>query len=490
MCINTITMKKILSVCFTLLLLLAGLTSCENDDFSSNPSDRLAFSKDTVSFDTVFTGQASADQRFMIYNPNKKALRIQTLYLADPDHSGFIINVDGQSSNRINDLEIDAKDSLFVFVRINPSPSGQNSPQLIKDSIVFITNGVMQHVKLRAVGQDATKWSGKLITADTTLSAARPFLIYDSLYVAPGVTLTLAAGTTLHFHSGASLKVEGTLVSNGTAAAPVIMRGDRIDNLFDNLPYDLLAGQWEGVRLAAGSIGNSLTHTIIRGGNYGILADSSDASALKLEMHHSTIHNVRGHGLQATNCRIEADNSLFTNARYACLSLLGGSYRFLHCTIANYYVWDLREGTSVTISNYTGSSKEKLVFYPVTNTTFTNCIIYGSRYPELQLNHTFNKEEVATSFECSFHASLIRSKEQTDPRFTDILWSEDPVFRATGKEDYKYDFHLDSLSAAIGKADPNFSSLLPQDADGVNRMSDGKPDMGAYEFVSALKDQH
>ncbi|MDD4822581.1 MAG: right-handed parallel beta-helix repeat-containing protein [Bacteroidales bacterium] len=483
-------MKKVLSLCFALSLLLAGMASCESDDFSSSPSDRLSFSKDTVSFDTVFTGQASADQRFMIYNPNKKALRIQTLYLADPDHSGFIINVDGQSSNRINDLEIDAKDSLFVFVRINPSGSGQNSPQLFKDSIVFITNGVMQHVKLRAYGQDATRWSGKLITADTTLSGTRPFLISDSLYVAPGVTLTLAAGTTLHFHNGASLKVDGTLVSNGTAASPVVLRGDRIDNLFDDLPYDYLAGQWEGVHLTAASTGNSLTHTIIRGGNYGILADSSDVSALKLEMHNSTIHNVRGHGLQATNCRVEAENSLFTNARYACLSLLGGSYRFLHCTIANYYIWDLREGSSVNIRNYTGSSKENLVYYPVTNTTFTNCIIYGSRYPELLLTHTFNKEEVATSFECFFHASLIRSKEQTDNRFTDILWSEDPVFRATGKEDYIYDFHLDSLSAAIGKADPNFSSLLPQDADGVNRMSDGTPDMGAYEFVPALKEQN
>jgi len=483
-------MKKILSVCFTLLLLLAGMASCENNDFSSSPSDRLSFSKDTVSFDTVFTGEASADQRFMIYNPNKKALRIQTLYLADPDHSGFIINVDGQSSNQINDLEIDAKDSLYVFVRVNPSASGQNSPQLFKDSIVFITNGVMQHVKLRAYGQDATKWQGKLITSDTTLSATRPFLIYDSLYVAPGVTLTLAAGTTLHFHSGASLKVDGTLLSNGTAAAPVILRGDRIDNLFADLPYDFLAGQWEGVRLSAGSMGNSLTHTIIRGGNYGILADSSDVTALKLEMHSSTIHNVRGNGLQAVNCRIEADNSLFTNARYACLSLLGGSYHFLHCTIANYYVWDLREGSSVSIRNYTGSSKENLVFYPVTNTSFTNCIIYGSRIPELLLSHTFNKEEVATSFECTFHASLIRSKEQTDSRFTDILWSEDPVFHATGKDNYIYDFHLDSLSAAIGKADPDYSSLLPQDADGLSRMSDGTPDMGAYEFVPASTDHN
>ncbi len=480
-------MKKFLSVCATLFLLLVGITSCQKDEFSSNPSDRLSFSLDTVSFDTVFTGLASADQRLMIYNRNSKALRIETLYMADPDHSGFLMNVDGQPADIINGLEIAAKDSMFVFVRINPSATGQNGPVLLKDSIVFISNGVMQHVKLRAYGQDANMWKGKIITSDTTLTSTRPYVIQDSLYVAPGITLTLTAGTTLHFHSGAKLVVDGTLITQGTATSPVVLRGDRIDNLFDNLPYDFLAGQWEGVRLSAGSMGNSLTHTIIRGGNYGIIADSSDVTGLKLEMHSSTIHNVRGYGLQAVNCRIEADNSLFTNARYACLSLLGGSYRFLHCTIANYYVWDLREGTSVSISNYTGSSAASQIVYPITNTSFTNCIIYGSRNPEVVLNSS-SKEEVP--FECTFHASLIRSKEITDNRFTDILWSEDPLFRATGNDNYIYDFHLDSLSAAIGKADPDFSVLLPLDADGISRMSDGTPDMGAFEYVPASTEQN
>ena len=42
----------------------------------------------------------------------------------------------------------------------------------------------------------------------------------------------------------------------------------------------------------------------------------------------------------------------------------------------------------------------------------------------------------------------------------------------------RYDFHLDSLSYAIGAADRN--SSLPYDRDG--RQRDDEPDMGCYEF--------
>lgn len=47
-----------------------------------------------------------------------------------------------------------AGDSLFVFVQVTVDPTGSTSPLLIKDSVIFETNGNIQDVKLTAIGQD------------------------------------------------------------------------------------------------------------------------------------------------------------------------------------------------------------------------------------------------------------------------------------------------------------------------------------------------
>ena len=95
-----------------------------------------------------------------------------------------------------------------------------------------------QHVILTAVGQDAYMWRGKVIEADTLLEAGRPIVVYDSLSVREGVTLSMAAGVQLYFHDGANLWVHGRIVAEGTVDRPVVFRGDRTDRMFDYLPYD------------------------------------------------------------------------------------------------------------------------------------------------------------------------------------------------------------------------------------------------------------
>ena len=139
-----------------LLSILTGtcLTSCIDDDFTTNPSHVLAFSTDTVAFDTVFTTIGTSTRSFRIYNRNKKSLNISSIKLADAEHSGFHINVDGMSGDNFTNVEIRGKDSLYVFVEANIDPTNQDNPIFIVDSIVFVTNGVQQDVKLTAYGQD------------------------------------------------------------------------------------------------------------------------------------------------------------------------------------------------------------------------------------------------------------------------------------------------------------------------------------------------
>ena len=90
-----------------IFLLSVILVSCNEDaDFSSNPSLRLEFSCDTVSFDTLFTQKNSPTAMFVVRNRNKEALRISDVRLASGGQSGFSILVDGQSGNMMRDLEL------------------------------------------------------------------------------------------------------------------------------------------------------------------------------------------------------------------------------------------------------------------------------------------------------------------------------------------------------------------------------------------------
>lgn len=476
-------MKRLLFLSTTVcIVLLTGLSGCLNEEFSDNPTHILSFSLDTVSFDTVFTAQPSADKRLMVYNKNKKALTIQSVYLAKGENSCFIANIDGMKNTPVEEIDIYSHDSIYIHLRVNPSEHRQNSPKHLTDSLVFVTNGTLQYVKLEAYGLDAQRLQGKIITSDTTLTDEHPIIIYDSLVIEENATLRLTEGTRLYFHANASLSVKGRIVSEGSPAKPVILRGDRIDNLFDNLPYDYLSGQWGGVRLCHSSQNNKLLHTIIRSGNYGIKADSSDLTQTKLQIYNSVIDNIRGNALEAINCKMEIYNSQLSNAKTHCLYLLGGDYRFVHCTIANHYSWDIRNTVSVSVNNFRVDEKGDIIRYPLEKAQFDNTLIYGNHQYELELNNTYKREEVDAPFQYSFRGCLLKFKKQENAQFEQIVWNKDPRFKAIGDNDYLFDYRIDSASAAINRADYQIATECPTDLDGKNRLEDRQPDIGAYEF--------
>ncbi len=240
-----------------LLCLLFGATGCLDEKFSTNPNHILSFSTEIVRFDTLFTGKGSTTLSFRVYNRNSDAVRIESVRLADADRSGFYINVDGEKGPDIGPIELQGKDSLYVFVEATIPSTEVDTPFVVRDSIVFRTNGKEQNVILEAYGQNATVFQGgKFFTADTTLTAERPFLLYDSLIVASGATLTLTEGTTLYLHDKAFLRIDGRMVAQGSAERRVTLRGDRTDNLFSDLPYDYFSGQWGGIEFGPESYEN------------------------------------------------------------------------------------------------------------------------------------------------------------------------------------------------------------------------------------------
>jgi len=147
--------SRFFTIFLALLLVSTAFWSCRDDAIDSDPSLRLEFSRDSLLFDTVFTTLGSATRSFKVYNRHSQRIRISTVRLAEGSQSYYRMNVDGRSGTVLHDIDIEARDSIFVFVEVTVDPVNQNLPLTIVDSIEFNTNQNIQDVKLVAWGQDA-----------------------------------------------------------------------------------------------------------------------------------------------------------------------------------------------------------------------------------------------------------------------------------------------------------------------------------------------
>ena len=452
-------MKKITLLILGLLSLFSLIgTSCDGLDehYSTNPNYRLSFSVDTLSFDTVFTTIGSATKQFMVYNPNKEALNIQSIMLASGGESGFRLNVDGRKGDYFDNVGILAEDSMFVFVEVNVNPNDSNQPLLVEDSVVFMTNGGKQTVLLEAYGQNMYLYKGGLhITKDTTFTADLPHLVYDSIMVAEGATLHLTEGATLYMHDKANIVVSGRLISEGSLENPVVIRGDRVRN-----------------------------------GTSGITIEASEPVDTKLEISNSQLTNMKGNVLTSINSKLMVTNTEISNAGGSVVALAGGDYQFTHCSLVNYMRLVQRSTECLVMANaYMQNSENKVV--PL-KARFDNCLVDGSfgagKNPlsgEIALSSVDEAD-----FDYYFNHCVLTTVGSDNGCFESTLFTTEdnyPSYRKTGGEanKYQFDFRPDTvISLGVGKADPAVSANYPVDRLGINRLesSDG-PTIGAYEFV-------
>ena len=462
-----------------MLLPLLVLCSCTDDwKFSTDSGYVLGFSADTVCFDTVFTGVASASAEFRIYNPNDVGLRFDAL-MGGGAASAFRMNLDGEGGATIAGLEIPAGDSLFCFVSVNITQTDQTEVFSAFDSIRFVLeSGEVQCVRLLARGQNAVRLKGRRIEADETLTSRLPYIVYDSLYVAEGATLTLSPGTRLYFHKDAVLDVAGRLMAQGSRDSMIVMRGDRLDFMLPDVPYDVLDGQWGGIRLRDSSYGNLLQWCDIHGGSWGVLADSADAGQLKISIVSSVIHNVRINGIQAEGCRIRVANSQITNAGVTCVDITGGWSEFTFCTIAGFSLWSIGS-QAVLLSDRRGRTA-----VPFLGANFRNCIITGRHESELITQFADSVKDTAPY---SVSNSLLMVRDTADTRFSNVVFENRKAdvfgpynFVDNSIRGYRSVFMLDSLSPARGIAD-SLSAVWPVDLAGVPRPPVGA-DAGCFQF--------
>ncbi|MDY5969984.1 MAG: hypothetical protein SPJ13_08250, partial [Bacteroidales bacterium] len=123
--------------------------------YLTDSSAMLRFSLDTLSFDTVFTQMGTTVRVVKVYNDHNAPLMLETVTMKGGDGSRFRMNVDGDSSRVVRNVEVGAHDSLFLFVRANINPNDQASPFLVEDAMVFAFNGKKQELPVRAYGRNA-----------------------------------------------------------------------------------------------------------------------------------------------------------------------------------------------------------------------------------------------------------------------------------------------------------------------------------------------
>src|SRR5688500_9601369 len=115
------------------------VTSCYNEKFTTDPGDKIAFSTDTLSFDTVLTSISTVTRFFKVYNPHNLSIEIDEVKISGNGAGFFRLNVDGMSGDIIRDISILPNDSIYVFVEatIDPDQPESISPFVIEAEIVF-----------------------------------------------------------------------------------------------------------------------------------------------------------------------------------------------------------------------------------------------------------------------------------------------------------------------------------------------------------------
>ncbi len=492
-----------------ILCCLVLWSSCRNDFETVASTGNLEFSKDTVYLDTVFSNIGSSTYNLKVYNRSDEDINIPTVRLSQGEASNYRLNVDGVPGKVFENVQVLAKDSIFIFIETTFDITGlPTNPTdfLYTDEILFDSGGNQQKVDLVTLvkdavflyperfadgttetltlgsGDEAVEVDGFFLEDDElTFTNEKPYVIYGYAAVPGNKTLNIEAGARVHFHNGSGIIVAngGSIKSLGLPSLDseaqeneVIFEGDRLEPGFANVP-----GQWLTIWLTEGSVNNEFTHTTIKNSTVGILVDKSPLSLKNVQIYNST--NV---GLLSRTGVIDGENTVINNSGQSSLAIqLGGSYEFRHSTFVNYWTNSFRSFPAVSLDN-TLDTEDITFVADLVKADFINCIIYGNERREFSL---FQNTEAAFNF--NFENCLLRFEDPSGEfsenplydfnngaLFTEVVSNLDPVFQNTDKNNFNIEAGA-SAAENIGK-----NGVAPNtDLNGVTR--DNSPDAGAYE---------
>lgn len=462
-------MKKLLFY----FLLLACVISCKKESFTNSATAQLTTTADTLHFDTVFTSTGSVSQLVKIINDNDKGIHIGSIRLAGGASSPFKINADGIPGPLINNVDVAANDSIYVFVTVTINPNASNLAFIVRDSIEVSYNGNKKWIQLDAFGQNAHFYRNKVINTSETWTNDLPYVLLGSLTVNPNATLNIGPSCRIYTHADAPIIIHGSLQVQGGKAdsTRVIFAGDRIDDPYRNYP-----ASWPGIIFSDVSKNNNIQYAIIKNAYQAIIANEPASSGTKLTLNETIIDNAYDIGILAINSSVKARNCLISNCGKNLVLTKGGDYQFTHCTIATFSNDYFQHKDPVLLAtNYFVQGGATLSGN--LNASFKNCIFWG--------DEGFVKEEVATSkkgtgsFMLNFDNVLWRViATPADATATGNVLTQAPLFDSINTVERIYNFRLKDNSPAINKG---ANTGIPIDLDGNTRPLGVLPDLGAYE---------
>ena len=504
----------ILGCCFVICA-----SSCRKDFDYSPSSGNLIFSKDTVFLDTVFTNIGSSTYSLKVYNRSKDDIAIPSIRLGTENNSNYRLNVDGVAGTQFVNVPLFAGDSLYIFIETTYDIAPTNLNEfLYVDDLIFDQGVNEQRIPLvtlvkdaiflyPSTGSDGSKESLLLgldeagnelriagfVLEDSELSFTneKPYVIYGYAGVAANKTLTIPAGARVHFHkdsgilvgTGGSIKINGLLSSDQELLEnEVVFEGDRLEPEFSEV-----AGQWGTLWLAPGSVENEIAYLTIRNATVGLLVEGNPESTIPTaSIKNTQVYNSATVNLWGRNTSIAAENLVVGNAgTYSLYCNFGGSYSFLHSTIANYWSTGFRTGPAVRVDSFITNGDGNTEGADLLRADFRNCIIDGNTARELALATTQDYQFNYLFSDCLLKFTDTGGQFSNDPLYdfentdfyTNLYFNANANFFNTVKND----FRIGPDSEAAGKGDPSTALLVPLDVLGIDRTA--QPALGAYQQV-------
>lgn len=434
-----IKISKYILTAFALLLLATSFNSCRKENFYSGSNSILTFSEDTLRFDTVFTQMGTVTRYFKIENKTNTTVLLDKLNLRNLDGlNTFRINVDGTSGTQFTNVEVPAKDYIYVFVEATVDPNNITNPFIILDEISYEYGDVRQTSYLSVWGQNAHYHVGKIYSSQTiTWTNDLPHVILrNDTFPGVGVdsfsVLNIEPGCKIYVAQGAGLFVDGKLfIGNSSSQDSVIFRSNRIETLQNGVDFETNPGLWQGIALFSGSKAE-IYNTTISQAIWGIQARHyseeitdmiNDAGRPDILLDKVKIKNSALNALVAVNAKLVVKNSMFYNSGNVTVAIgLGGDVNFDNCTMYNNGVSGSNANKVLVLSNYAQTSSGTGV-NDLEAANFTNCIIYGADAEKM----AFSKDDQAI-FNNSFKNCLLKTELVTETTFTDCILNEDPKF--------------------------------------------------------------
>lgn len=474
-------MKNLNSIFLFIIGTSILINACRKEEFTVDPNVKLEINADTLWFDTVFTKvnvstPKSVNKQIILKNTNDKSLRTN-INLAGGATSHFRLNVDGESGYNFEHIEIFPNDSIFLFLEVHPDANNNSpdfNPLIIRDSILFNTNGNEQKVNLIGWGQDAHYIFRDSIESDTTWANSKlPIVVYGYCYVKPGVTLTIEKGMQLHFAPSSWLFIEGKVDILGSVDEPVLMQGDRLQPTWEERQ-----GQWGGIWINYPSFGNTIEHALIKNGTVGVYCDtiSGNSNQPNVTIKKTMIRNMSFDGVAGRYSHIVMENSVSVDCgRFTFLGSFGGKYDVRNSTFYSGTRAGGRNGPTFGFLNVNRDQFNQILgTYPI-EFYFVNNIVHGIN-SDGEIGRDLDADKIVSGSVVDYN--LLRSQDAFyfGAGSNNIAIQNFQDFKFLDVETYNFD--LDTLSTAKDKG-VQTSPIISDDF--LNRQRTGNPDIGAFE---------